>query len=130
MSLSTKTASSNQDEKEIEVAEVLYGMKRQPQGPKKQEITATDSIKFESTETNNKFTSDAKSRVSSPISNSPCVVPQLTSPFPQNSCSSVTSMSATGGYYKLTKLSALFISFWVPQMLCLVAEKLRKDCDP
>ncbi|XP_068327983.1 protein TIME FOR COFFEE-like isoform X2 [Pyrus communis] len=93
-SLSTKTASSNQDEIEKEVAEVLYGMKRQPQGPTKQEITATDSIKFESRETNNKFTSDAKSRVSSPISNSPCVVPQLTSPFPQNSCSSVTSMSA------------------------------------
>ncbi|KAB2598279.1 protein TIME FOR COFFEE-like [Pyrus ussuriensis x Pyrus communis] len=87
-------------------------MKRQPQGSTKQEITATDSIKFESRETNNKFTSDTKSRVSSPISNSPCVVPQLMSPFPHNSCSFVTSMSAAGGYYKLTELSVLFISFW------------------
>ncbi|KAM1234533.1 hypothetical protein ACFX2J_004099 [Malus domestica] len=69
-------------------------MKRQPQGPTKQYIIATDSIKFESRETNNKFTNDAKSRVSSSISNSPCVVPQLTSPFRQNSCSSATSMSA------------------------------------
>ncbi|TQD71351.1 hypothetical protein C1H46_043115 [Malus baccata] len=126
MPLSTKTASPNQDEIEIEVAEVLYGMKRQPQGPTKQEITPTDSIKFESRETNNKFTSDAKSRVSSPISNSPCVVPQLTSPFPQNSCFSVTSMSAAGGYYKFTELSVLLISFWVPQMLRLVAERQKK----
>ncbi|TQE07209.1 hypothetical protein C1H46_007262 [Malus baccata] len=109
---------------EIEVVEVLYEMKRQ-----KQEITATDSIKFESKETNNKFTSDAKSRVSSPISNSPCVVPQLTSPFPQNSCFFVTSMSAAGGYYKLTELLVLFISFWVPQMLCLVAERLRNGIE-
>ncbi|KAM1304635.1 hypothetical protein FF1_022161 [Malus domestica] len=100
ISLSTKTASSNQDEIEIEVAEVLYGMKRQPQGPTKQEITPTDSIKFESRETINKFTSDAKSRVSSPISNSPCVIPQLTSPFPQNSCFSVTSMSAAASKRK------------------------------
>ncbi|RXH88458.1 hypothetical protein DVH24_000057 [Malus domestica] len=28
--------------------------------------------------------------------------------------SSVTSMSAVGGYYKLTELLVLFISFWVP----------------
>ncbi|CAN6726235.1 unnamed protein product [Malus baccata var. baccata] len=94
ISSSIKTASSNQDEIEIEIAEVLYGMNRQPQGPTKQEVTTTDSIKFESREANNKSTSDAKSRVSSPISNSPCVVPQLTSPFPQNSSSSVTSISA------------------------------------
>lgn len=92
----TKTSPSAQDEIEIEIAEVLYGMMRQPQGPTKQEITATDSIKFESREAN-KSTSDAKSRVSSPISNSPCAPPQLTSAFPQNSSSSVTSMSATGG---------------------------------
>ncbi|KAM2653091.1 hypothetical protein EV2_024773 [Malus domestica] len=30
---------------------------------------------------------------------------------------SVTSMSVVSGYYKLTELSVLFISFWVPQML-------------
>ncbi|KAM1492018.1 hypothetical protein ACFX10_023997 [Malus domestica] len=39
---------------------------------------------------------------------------------------SVTSMSVVSGYYKLTELSVLFISFWVPQMLRLVAERLRK----
>ncbi|RXH68076.1 hypothetical protein DVH24_028223 [Malus domestica] len=39
---------------------------------------------------------------------------------------SVTSMSVVGGYYKLTELSVLFISFLVPQMLRLVAERLRK----
>ncbi|KAM1007540.1 hypothetical protein ACFX2A_004186 [Malus domestica] len=84
-------------------------MKRQPQGPTKQYIIATDSIKFESRETNNKFTNEAKSRVSSSISNSPCVVPQLTSPFRQNSCSSVTSMSAAGG--TISSLSSRFCSF-------------------
>lgn len=93
MSSSAKTTSSNQDEIEIEIAEVLYGMQRQPQGPTKQEIVVTDSIKFESREAN-KSTSDAKSRVSSPISNSPCALPQLPSAFTQNSSSSVTSLSA------------------------------------
>lgn len=73
----SKSSSSAQDEIEIEIAEVLYGMMRQPQGPSKQEIMANDSIKLESRETNNKSTSDtnkssgdAKSRVSSPISSS------------------------------------------------------------
>ncbi|KAK9933364.1 hypothetical protein M0R45_020563 [Rubus argutus] len=90
----TKTSPSAQEEIEIEIAQVLYGMMSQPQGPTKQEVTATDSIKFESRDAN-KSTSDAKSRVSSPISNSPFAPPQLTSAFPQNSSSSVTSMSAT-----------------------------------
>lgn len=114
MSSSAKTTSSNQDEIEIEIAEVLYGMQRQPQGPTKQEIVVTDSIKFESREAN-KSTSDAKSRVSSPISNSPCALPQLPSAFTQNSSSSVTSLSAVGGYFKLSQSSVLFISCSVPQ---------------
>ncbi|KAF4367863.1 hypothetical protein G4B88_003342 [Cannabis sativa] len=74
---SSKSPSSAQDEIEIEIAEVLYGMMRQPQGPTKQDIMASDSIKFESRETNHKSTSeankssgDSKSRVSSPISGS------------------------------------------------------------
>ncbi|KAB2626962.1 protein TIME FOR COFFEE-like [Pyrus ussuriensis x Pyrus communis] len=52
---------------------------------------------FEFKEANNKSTYDAKSRVSSLISNSPCTVPQRTSPFPQNSSSSDTFMSIVGG---------------------------------
>ncbi|PON80113.1 Protein TIME FOR COFFEE [Parasponia andersonii] len=78
-------SSSAQDEIEIEIAEVLYGMLRQPQGPTKQELMATDSTKFESRETNkstgeaNKSSSDAKSRVSSPISSSQYGVPQSSS---------------------------------------------------
>ncbi|XP_062108374.1 protein TIME FOR COFFEE isoform X2 [Humulus lupulus] len=74
---SSSKSPSAQDEIEIEIAEVLYGMMRQPQGPTKQDIMNSDSIKFESREANhkstseaNKSSSDAKSRVSSPISSS------------------------------------------------------------
>ncbi|XP_020534183.2 protein TIME FOR COFFEE isoform X6 [Jatropha curcas] len=64
---------------------------RQPQGPTKQEI-ANDSMRFDSN-SNNKSTGDAKSRVSSPISNSPSTIPQSSSIPPTNSSSS-TPMSA------------------------------------
>ncbi|GLT53181.1 hypothetical protein SLA2020_264700 [Shorea laevis] len=90
---SSKSSSSAQDEIEIEIAEVLYGMLRQPQGPSKQEILATDSVKFDPREPN-KSSGDAKSRVSSPISNSPSAAPQSSSIPPQNSSSSITPMSA------------------------------------
>jgi len=73
-----------QDEIEIEIAEVLYGMMRQPQAPPKQEA---DSVKFDP-----KSAMDAKSRVSSPISNPSSVLPQ-------NSSSSVTPISATGEFF-------------------------------
>jgi hypothetical protein len=72
-------------------------MLRQPQGPSKQEILATDSVKFDPRELN-KSSGDAKSRVSSPISNSPSAAPQSSSIPPQNSSSSVTPISAVGGY--------------------------------
>ncbi|XP_061338597.1 protein TIME FOR COFFEE-like [Gastrolobium bilobum] len=65
---SSKSSSSAQDEIEIEIAEVLYGMMRQPQGPSKQEIIVNDSIKFEA----NKSSTDGKS----PISNSQSAPPQ------------------------------------------------------
>lgn len=82
-----------QDEIEIEIAEVLYGMMRQPQAPPKQEPSTTDSMKFDP-----KSTTDAKSRVSSPISNSSSALP-TPSTLPQNSSSSVTPISATGEYF-------------------------------
>ncbi|CAK8573732.1 unnamed protein product [Lathyrus sativus] len=78
---SSKSSPSVQDEIEIEIAEVLYGMMRQPQSqvPSKQEMN--DSIKLDSRETNNNKSSasDGKSRISSP---------------PQNSSSSATPVSA------------------------------------
>jgi hypothetical protein len=81
---SSKSSSSVQDEIEIEIAEVLYGMMRQPQSqvpPSKQEMN--DSMKMDSRETNNNKSSasNAKSRISSP---------------PQNSSSSATPVSAIG----------------------------------
>lgn len=80
-----------QDEIEIEIAEVLYGMMRQPQAPPKQEPSSTtDSMKFDP-----KSTTDAKSRVSSPISNASSALP-TPSTLPQNSSCSVTPISATG----------------------------------
>ncbi|KAI3715469.1 hypothetical protein L6452_22452 [Arctium lappa] len=73
---SSKSSSSNPEELEIEIAEVLYGLMTQSQAPSKKEIPSNDSTtKFDS----NKSSSDTKSRVSSPISNS-------TAP-PQNSTS-------------------------------------------
>ncbi|XP_076927100.1 protein TIME FOR COFFEE-like isoform X2 [Bidens hawaiensis] len=76
---SSKSSSSNPEELEIEIAEVLYGLMTQSQAPSKKEITSNDSsMKFDS----NKSSSEAKSRVSSPVSNSTAV--------PQNS----TSLSA------------------------------------
>ncbi|KAK4773198.1 hypothetical protein SAY87_028217 [Trapa incisa] len=86
---STKSSSSDQDEFEIEIAQVLYGMMRQPQVPSsKQEGTGTDSIRFKNKECI--FSGDAKSQISSPISNSPSAAPQLSSSLAQNSSSSVT----------------------------------------
>lgn len=68
-------------------------MMRQPQGPSKQEIMVVDS---NSKEINSKSTSDSKSRVSSPISNSPSTLPQSSSILPTNSSSSIAPMSAIG----------------------------------
>ncbi|XP_021691913.2 protein TIME FOR COFFEE isoform X2 [Hevea brasiliensis] len=92
---SSKFTSSAQEDIEIEIAEVLYGLMRQPQGPTKQEVVANDSMKFDSRElSNHKSTGDAKSRVSSPISNSPSTIPHSSSIPPTNSSSSATPMSA------------------------------------
>ncbi|MBA0651614.1 hypothetical protein Goklo_018924 [Gossypium klotzschianum] len=90
---SSKSSSSAQEEIEIEIAEVLYGMMRQPQVPSKQEIIGNDSAKFDSREVN-KPNNDSKSVVSSPISNSPSTLPQSSSILPSNSSSSATPMSA------------------------------------
>ncbi|XVF63147.1 hypothetical protein PTKIN_Ptkin09bG0065500 [Pterospermum kingtungense] len=89
---SSKSSSSAQEEIEIEIAEVLYGLMRQPQGPSKQDIIGNDLVKSDSREVN-KPNNDAKSRVSSPISNSPSTHPQLSSILPSNSNSSATQMS-------------------------------------
>ncbi|KAJ6721560.1 PROTEIN TIME FOR COFFEE [Salix viminalis] len=92
---SSKSSSSAQDEIEFEIAEVLYGLLRQPQGATKQESMGNDSIKFDFSEANhNKTTSDAKSRVSSPISNSQSTVPQSSLIPPSNSSCSAAPMSA------------------------------------
>lgn len=62
-----------QDEIEIEIAEVLYGMMRMPLATSKQESAGNDV-----TEASVKSTVEVKSRVSSPISN-PQTVPQSSS---------------------------------------------------
>lgn len=77
---------------------MLYGLLRQPQAPSKQEIVGNDSTKFDSRENHNKSTSDAKSRVSSPISNSQSTVPQSSSIPQSNSSSSAAPMSAIGEF--------------------------------
>ncbi|KAK4260545.1 hypothetical protein QN277_003643 [Acacia crassicarpa] len=66
---SSSKSSSAQDAIEIEIAEVLYGMMRQPQGISKQETTVNNLLKSDSKEMN-KSHDDVKSWVSSPISNS------------------------------------------------------------
>ncbi|KZV53172.1 protein TIME FOR COFFEE [Dorcoceras hygrometricum] len=59
--VSSKTTSSNPEELEIEIAEVLYGLKTQSQSP---------SLKKDDSREVNRSSSDTKSHVSSPISNS------------------------------------------------------------
>ncbi|KAL4386270.1 hypothetical protein GQ457_09G018970 [Hibiscus cannabinus] len=87
-SSSSKPLSSAQEEIEMEIAEVLYGLMRQPQVPSKQDINGNDSREV------NKHNNDSKSRVSSPISNFPSTIPQSSSILPSNYNSSTTSMSA------------------------------------
>ncbi|XP_054805510.1 protein TIME FOR COFFEE-like isoform X3 [Prosopis cineraria] len=90
---STSKPSSAQDEIEIEIAEVLYGMMRQPQGIPKQEPLANDLLKFDSRDTS-KSSGDGKSRISSPISNSQSAPPLSSSVPPQGSSTSITPLSA------------------------------------
>ncbi|KAL5701864.1 hypothetical protein ACHQM5_027155 [Ranunculus cassubicifolius] len=85
--------SSIQDDIEIEVAEVLYGLMRQSQGPTRQELGTNSSQKLDSRDTNGSG-NDAKSRVSSPISASPSSAAPQMSKLPQNSSSSTNPMSA------------------------------------
>ncbi|KAK4266376.1 hypothetical protein QN277_027312 [Acacia crassicarpa] len=89
---SSSKSSSAQDAIEIEIAEVLYGMMRQPQGTSKQETTANDLLKSDSKEMN-KSHGDVKSWVSSPISNSQSAPSLSSSVPPQNSRTSITILS-------------------------------------
>ena len=86
---STRSSSSNPEELEIEIAEVLYGMKTQSQVPSRKEIVGNDL---------NKSSSDAKSRVSSPISNATTIAPQSSALLLQNSSSSAAPLSAVGPF--------------------------------
>ncbi|KAI9115006.1 hypothetical protein K1719_014019 [Acacia pycnantha] len=79
---SSSKSSSAQDEIEIEIAEVLYGMKRQPEGIPKQEPLANDLLKFDSRDTS-KSSGDGRSRVSSPISHLQSAPPLSSSVPPQ-----------------------------------------------
>ncbi|KAE8668067.1 protein TIME FOR COFFEE-like isoform X2 [Hibiscus syriacus] len=72
----------------MEIAEVLYGLMRQPQVPLKKDINGNHTREV------NKLSNDSKSRVSSPISNSTSTIRQPSSILPSNSNSSAISMSA------------------------------------
>ncbi|CAH8380729.1 unnamed protein product [Eruca vesicaria subsp. sativa] len=86
-SSSSKVSSSSpvavQDEIEIEIAEVLYGMMRMPLATSKQESTGEEGAKTAAV--------DVKSRVSSPISNSQTVLQSSTITLAANSSSSNVS---------------------------------------
>ena len=60
-----------------------------------------DSAKIDSSENHNKSTSDAKSSVSSPISNSQSTVPQSSSIPHSNSSSSAAPTSAIGEFEQM-----------------------------
>ncbi|GFZ22035.1 time for coffee [Actinidia rufa] len=92
---STKSSSPNPEELEIEIAEVLYGMKTQSQVPSRKEIVGNDL---------NKSSSDAKSRVSSPISNATTIAPQSSVLLLQNSSSSAAHLSAVAPKRKRPRL--------------------------
>ncbi|XP_010525182.1 PREDICTED: protein TIME FOR COFFEE-like isoform X3 [Tarenaya hassleriana] len=79
-----------QDEIEIEIAEVLYGMMRQPMEPSKQETAVNESRDAENVNPGAKSTGDLKS----PISNSPYILPQSSVTLATNSSSSNGSATA------------------------------------
>ncbi|XP_010532530.1 PREDICTED: protein TIME FOR COFFEE-like isoform X2 [Tarenaya hassleriana] len=82
-----------QDEIEIEIAEVLYGMMRQPLGPSKLETGVNDSGEAGNVNPGTKSTVDVKSRVSSLISNSQSTLP-LSVALATNSIASTVSAIA------------------------------------
>lgn len=88
---STKPPSSIQDDIEIEVAEVLYGLMRQSHGPSKQEMMSNASARWDYKEVSRSSTGDSKSRASSPISKSISAPAQ---DLPQTSNSSAPPLSA------------------------------------
>ncbi|KAJ4955214.1 hypothetical protein NE237_011997 [Protea cynaroides] len=87
----SKPSSSIQEDIEIEVAEVLYGLMRQSQCPSKQEIPANASQKLDSKETNGS-NNEVRSTVSSPVPISPPAAAHQLSVLPQNSSTSTTSL--------------------------------------
>ncbi|XP_042516400.1 protein TIME FOR COFFEE-like isoform X2 [Macadamia integrifolia] len=87
----SKSSSSNQEDIEIEVAEVLYGLMRQSQCPPKQENLVNASQKLDSKDTNGS-SNEVRSRVSSPISTSAPAAAHQPLLLPQNSCTSTTSL--------------------------------------
>lgn len=115
---SSSKSSSVQDEIEIEIAEVLYGMMRQPQGISKQEALANDLLKFDSRDIN-KSSGDGKSRVSSPISNSQSAQPLSSSLPPQISSTSITPLPAVGGFSEFSKLNRSLLFFFFFYISCL-----------
>ncbi|XP_010551730.1 PREDICTED: protein TIME FOR COFFEE-like isoform X2 [Tarenaya hassleriana] len=78
-----------QDEIEIEIAEVLYGMMRQPLGPSKQEAAVNDSVEAN---LGAKSTGEVKPRVSSLVSNSNTTIPLSSVTIATNS--SLSNVSA------------------------------------
>ncbi|KAK4847517.1 hypothetical protein QYF36_002760 [Acer negundo] len=73
--------------------------------PRLKLVIGVDSISRKTNNNNNMngSTSDAKSRVSSPISNSPSTPTQPSTNLPTNSSSSNAPMSATGDFIELLK---------------------------
>lgn len=94
-----------QDEIEIEIAEVLYGMMRMPLATSKQESAGNDLTEAA------KPTVEVKARVSSPISN-PQTLPQSSITLATNSSSS--NVSAIGKIlFPLTNQNDLFFSLFL-----------------
>uniref|UniRef100_A0A7N0VLK1 Time for coffee n=1 Tax=Kalanchoe fedtschenkoi TaxID=63787 RepID=A0A7N0VLK1_KALFE len=81
---SSKAASSNHEEIEFEIAEVLYGLMRQPPGSSKPDGGLNEAL--------NKSASDSKSRVSSPVSASAPQQPSSLPPQDAGSSAMVTTV--------------------------------------
>lgn len=83
------SSSSVQEDIEIEIAEVLYGLKKQSHGSKKEEKAENDLQKLDSTDAN-----DSKSSPNSNIAQ--------TSILNQNNASASDSLLVLGGYIYLS----------------------------
>lgn len=103
-----------QDEIEIEIAEVLYGMMRMPLATSKQESAGNDL-----TEAGAKSTVEVKSRVSSPISNPQTLLQSSITLAANSSSFNVTAIGKSSSPFTNHNDLFWFVHFYLLLTFCI-----------